>query len=267
MLNIAIQGLIQGLTEFLPVSSSGHLTLFQFFSGRTNFQENLAIDVVLHFGTLLAVIFFFRQDLKPFFTISGWKVPANRKLALLIITASVPTAVLGLAFKKQFESLFANPVAVCIALFATGLILLVAEKQAMRQQTGQNLETLTPGKALIIGFAQGLAITPGISRSGSTIGSSLLCGLNAEASARFSFLLMIPAVGGATILEGRKLLSGASQIQISGFQMLTGMLVSTITGFLALKLLVFMLKKQKLSIFSYYLFIVSTISLIAILGR
>jgi undecaprenyl-diphosphatase len=267
MLNIAIQGLIQGLTEFLPVSSSGHLTLFQFFSGRTNFEENLAIDVTLHFGTLLAVIFFFRHDLRPFFTVSGWKEPANRKLAGLIITASIPTAVLGLVFKKQFESLFANPVAVCIALFATGLILLLAERTSRRHQTGLELAHLTTGKALIVGLAQGLAITPGISRSGSTIGTSLLCGLNAEAAARFSFLLMIPAVGGATILEGRKLINGASQIQISGIELLVGAVVSAITGFLALNLLVFMLKKQKLSIFSYYLFLVSTISLIAILGR
>lgn len=267
MLKIALQGLIQGLTEFLPVSSSGHLTLFQFFTGQTNIEENLLTDITLHFGTLLAVVFFFRHDLKAFLTPSGLKIRENRRLACLIIAASVPTAALGLIFKKQFEALFANPVAVCIALAATGGVLLLSEKLKNKSNSTTNLENLSYGKALLIGLAQGLAITPGVSRSGSTIAAGLLSNLSGEDSARFSFLLMIPAVGGATLLESRKLFQASAALDANGFELLVGATIAALTGFAALKLLVFMIKKQKLSFFSYYLFFISIISLIAILGK
>lgn len=267
MLNIALQGFIQGLTEFLPVSSSGHLTLFQFFTGRNDLEANLAADVALHFGTLLAVIFFFRHEIKPFFTLSGLKDSKTRRLAALIFVASIPTAIIGLAFKKQFEALFANPIAVCIALFATGLLLLVAEKIKARQSDRLELESISFFKALIIGTAQGFAITPGISRSGSTISTALIAGLNGEDAARFSFLLMIPAVGGASLLEMRKVFEAGKVVGYLPSELLVGLFVAAITGFAALKLLVFMIKKQKLSLFSYYLFAISAISLIAILGK
>ncbi|MEW6709026.1 MAG: undecaprenyl-diphosphate phosphatase [Candidatus Riflebacteria bacterium] len=267
MLNIALQGIVQGLTEFLPVSSSGHLTLFQFFSGKSNVAENLLTDIALHFGTLLAVIYYFRNDLKPFFSINGWKQENTRKLASLIIIASIPTAIMGIGFKKQFEAMFSSPKAVCIALFLTGLILLLAEKLKIRTATVEKCEGLSFGKAIFIGFIQGCAITPGISRSGSTISAGLLGGLNGEEAARFSFLLMIPAVGGATLLELKKFFASSANLPVSGTELIIGATISAITGFLALKLLVFIVKKQKLSIFSYYLFFISILSFIAISGK
>ncbi|MFZ5950373.1 MAG: undecaprenyl-diphosphate phosphatase [Candidatus Rifleibacteriota bacterium] len=267
MLNIALQGIIQGLTEFLPVSSSGHLTLIQFFTGKTDLAENLLTDIALHFGTLLAVIYFFRNDLRPFFSVNGWKQEKTRKLASLIIVASIPTALMGIGLKKQFEALFSSPRAVCVALFITGLILLLAEKLKARAATVENCENLSFGKAIFIGFIQGCAITPGISRSGSTISAGLFGGLNGEEAAKFSFLLMIPAVSGATLLELKKFFETSTNLPVSGTELAVGAVVSAVTGFLALKLLVFIVKKQKLSIFSYYLFFISILSFIAISGK
>lgn len=264
MFNIALQGLIQGLTEFLPVSSSGHLTLFQHFTGKTNLEANMQTDIAVHFGTLLAVIFFFREDLKPFFSISGWKNPQIRKLALLVISASIPTAIMGIGLKKQFEALFASPTAVCIALFATGLILLVSEKLKANKSQNLEMDSLSIPKAVAIGIVQGCAITPGISRSGSTISAGLIAGLKGEAAAKFSFFLMIPAVGGATILEGKKMLGNTLIAAVPASELAIGGIVAAITGFAALKLLVYMIKQQKLSIFAYYLCFVSVSSFIAI---
>jgi undecaprenyl-diphosphatase len=271
-----IQGIIQGLTEFLPVSSSGHLTLFQYFSGSESLEANIQTNIALHFGTLVAVIFFFRKDLIPFFTISGWKNKEVRKLALMIILGSIPTAVIGLSFKKQFENMFSNPSYASFFLFVTGLILLFAEKcktncnkdfsckSSEMELEEENLsKELTPLKSISIGFVQGFAITPGISRSGSTIAAGLFAGMNGQSAARFSFLLMIPAVFGATLLEVKKFLeAGASAVAFNNLAI--GALVSMLTGLAALKLLVFMIRKQKLSIFSYYLFAISIGCLIAI---
>ncbi|MGM0599137.1 MAG: undecaprenyl-diphosphate phosphatase [Candidatus Rifleibacteriota bacterium] len=265
MLNIMLQGIIQGLTEFLPVSSSGHLTLFQHFTGKTNLEANLQTDIAVHFGTLLAVIFFFRADLKPFFTISGWKDAKIRRLAMLIVSASVPTAIIGLALKDEFESIFTRPSLVCYALLFTGLLLLLSEHIKKKQIQKQiQLNELGYFKAILIGIAQSLAITPGISRSGSTISAGLLGGLKGEDSARFSFLLMIPAVGGVTLLEISKVLSRGIAADLAYTDLLIGIIISAVTGFASLKLLVFIIKRQKLSIFAYYLFTLSLISLIAI---
>ncbi|MDN5278269.1 MAG: undecaprenyl-diphosphatase [Clostridiales bacterium] len=264
MLNTALQGVIQGLTEFLPVSSSGHLTLFQFFTGRTNLEANMQTDIAVHFGTLIAVIFYFRNDLMPFFTLSGWKNAETRRIAMLVIAASIPTAALGIGFKKQFEALFASPASVCLFLFLTGILLLVSEKLKQKTSTHQNIAELSYARAATIGFVQGLAITPGISRSGSTIGAGLIAGLDGEAAAKFSFFLMIPAVSGATLLEAKKLLESTAAPATSSTELVIGATVAAITGFAALKLLVYMIKKQKLSIFAYYLFIVSISSFIAI---
>jgi undecaprenyl-diphosphatase len=257
------QGILQGLTEFLPVSSSGHLTLFQHFSGSHDLETNMLTDISLHFGTLLAVIFFFRADLLPYFTPAGWKDAARRRVAFLIIAGSIPPAIIGLSFKKNFEALFSMPRAVCIALFLTGTILLISEK--LKKHSSQTeLCKLSWFRSLAIGVAQGLAITPGISRSGSTIAAGLLLGLKGEEAAKFSFLLMIPAVGGATLLEFKDLAKTGLPANLDLTGLVSGTLAATLTGFLALKFLVYIIKEQKLSYFSYYLFLVSITSFILI---
>ncbi|OGK11011.1 MAG: hypothetical protein A2W80_00955 [Candidatus Riflebacteria bacterium GWC2_50_8] len=260
LLTLIAQGIVQGISEFLPVSSSGHLTLMQYFFNFEDPEANLLTTVALHFGTLLAVIYYFRADLIPYFTVAGWRNPDRRKIATLVIIGSIPTAVIGLTFKKQFESLFGNPSAVCVALFITGLLLLICEK-FKQQENLQNIEEAPLWKAVVVGFIQGLAITPGISRSGSTIATSLILGIKGEEAARLSFLLMIPAVSGATLLEIKKLAEAGLPPTIDPMALAAGTLAAVITGFLALKLLVYMIKKQKLSYFAYYLFTVSAISL------
>ncbi len=259
MFSYIFQGVLQGLTEFLPVSSSGHLTLFQYFSGQVNHEANLLTDIALHSATLLAVLFFFRADLLPYFTPAGWRDPARRRIALLIIVGSIPTALIGLGLKDTFESLFSMPKAVCIALFITGMLLLASEK--LKKLAGQSeLQSFPFLCAIIVGIAQGIAITPGISRSGSTIATGLLLGLKGEDAARFSFLLMIPAVGGATLLETKDMIETGLPAGTDIAGLAAGALAATITGFLALKFLVYIIREQKLSYFAYYLFLVSIVS-------
>lgn len=257
MLKSLILGIIQGITEFLPVSSSAHIILFQHFSGLTDLESNLLTNVLLHLGTLAAVIYYFRADIFPYFTLSGWKDSAKQKIAFIIIIATIPTGIIGLSFKKQFESLFSNPLAVCVALFFTGLLLLIAEKQKVKANI--ELADFSSKKSFIIGVAQGLAVTPGISRSGTTISSGLLLGLKGEDSAKFSFLMMIPAVAGATLLEVIKLIKHGLPEAIVLPELAISILTSVVVGLLSLRLLTFIIKKQKLAIFSYYLFTVSIV--------
>ena len=278
MLNTALQGIVQGLSEFLPISSSGHLTLIQHFTGNNNLEANMTTDIALHFGTLVAVFYYFRKDLIPYFTVAGWKDEARRKIALLVLTASFPTALIGLGLKKYIEAFFQNPSLVCLALFLTGVLLLISEKLKNKEKdnTTINIEEsskpsdlksdatalskLTYKSAIITGIAQGIACTPGISRSGSTIVAGLLLGLKGEDAAKFSFLLMIPSVGGATLLEVIKVVKTGSLAEgLVPANLALGAITSLIVGLLSLKFLTYIIKKQKLSYFAYYLFAVSII--------
>lgn len=263
MINAIFLGLVQGLTEFLPVSSSGHLTLAQYFLGLADPEANLSQNLVLHFGSLLAVIWFFRADLTPYFTANGWRSKQRKRIFMLVFLGSIPTAAIALGGKKFFESLFGSPSLVCIALFATGLLLMLAEKLSKRESI-YDLASFPVWGVLTIGVAQGLAVTPGISRSGSTIATAMLLGLSGADSAKLSFLLMIPAVGGATILEIRKLFVQGLPASLSATELVAGALTSFVTGILALGLLILLIKGQKLSLFSWYLFTVSIMSLILI---
>ena len=161
--------------------------------------------------------------------------------------------------KNKFEELFSNPIAVCIALFLTGIILLISEKIKIKNTNSTNLPELTYGKAVVTGIAQGIACTPGISRSGSTIAAGLLMGLKGEEAAKFSFLLMIVSVGGATLLEVRKVIKYGIPEGIVPINLIIGAITAMIVGFLSLKFLVYIINKQKLSYFAYYLFAFSII--------
>ena len=264
MLNMILQGIVQGLSEFLPISSSGHLTLLQHFTN-TNFEAGmtkqaiLTTDIALHFGTLIAVIYFFRKDIIPYFTKDGWQDESRRKIAWLVIIGSIPTAIIGFSLKDYFEDLFSNPIAVCGFLFLTGILLLISEKIKIKNSNSTTLPQLSYGKAVVTGIAQGIAITPGISRSGSTIAAGLLLGLKGEEAAKFSFLLMIVSVGGATLLEARKLIKYGVPEGIIPLNLIVGAITAMIVGFLSLKFLVYIINKQKLSYFAYYLFAVSII--------
>ena len=241
-------GVVQGLTEFLPVSSSGHLVFFQSVFGLA--EPQLAFDVMLHLGTLLAVIVYFRTDVARIL-LGTWAWVRGRrggeseaKLLLWIVVASIPTGLMGVLLKDWFESLFSMPKTVGLMLLVTGLLLWLTRFAGRKQKTRGEMGVLD---ALVIGIAQGVAIIPGISRSGSTISAGLFCGLNRELAGKFSFLLSIPAILGATFLEFREI-DAASGIGVTLF----GMAVSFFVGLVALKLLMNIVKKGKLSYFSYY---------------
>ena len=255
----AILGVVQGLTEFLPVSSSGHLVLMQNLLG---FQEpELFLDICLHLGTLLAVCIFLWRDLVSIFnTLSflkhspaSWnlkdlydRTPAFRMLILVAVSTVITTAV-ALVFKHQFEAMFSSIRAVAVALIVTGVILWGTR---MVSQNGCSLMEIGFFRAIIIGLAQGLSIAPGISRSGTTISCGLYMGMKRDLSARFSFLLSIPAILGAAILK-----FDAAQMHGQTVPILVGTLVAAVTGFIALKILMRLVLGGRLWVFAPYCWI------------
>ena len=262
-LETILLGVIQGLTEFLPVSSSGHLVIFENLLG---FKEpEILFDAFLHLGTLLAVCIFFRSDLKKMirelwdFAVSGRKTGAglgfHAKMALMVGVGSIPTALIGLIFKDPLEELFGSVTLVGFMLVATGVIVgitkFIPRDHAKWDQVGIWM-------ALAIGTAQGMAIIPGISRSGSTIVCALLLGLGRETAGRFSFLLSIPAIIGAV---GLQLDSGAIT-RVGAAPLMVGFLSSALVGFFALKLLMGMVKKGHFYYFAPYCWVVGILTII-----
>ena len=257
ILQALILGIVQGLTEFLPVSSSAHLVIVPALMG---IPSNVAFDVLLHIGTLLAVAGYFWKNIlaiiKAFF-LSLADIPAKRfgrglkedpfkRLASLIIVGSLPAAALGFLFKRFFEGLFQSVSAVAALLIVTGVILWLAEKA--RRGSKQALE-MTWSDGLIIGLAQAVAIAPGISRSGATIGAGLFLGLERKMAARFSFLLAIPAILGATVLHLKDISAG---FNLSAGVFLVGLISSSVCGWLAIRFLLNIIQKRSLRIFAYY---------------
>lgn len=263
-----ILGIVQGLTEFLPVSSSGHLVLFQHLFGLT--EAELLFDISLHLGTLVAVFIFFRQDIyaiilsilrycKMVFKTGSFS-PANEdpdlKLALLIIIGSIPTAIIGLLFHKIADRLFSSVLIAGSMLIVTGIILFFT---CFVKNSTKKISLFSFKDSLIIGISQGLAVLPGLSRSGTTIATGLFLGLNHETAAKYSFLLSIPAIFGASLLSFGDL-AGNTHIYLTAY--MAGALVACITGYLALKLLFYIVKKGRLHYFSPYCVIIGIISLI-----
>jgi undecaprenyl-diphosphatase len=251
-------GIVQGLTEFLPISSSGHLVLFQSLFGMKDPQ--LFFNVMLHFGTLLAVVIFFRKDVIGILRAVGSTVTGRRKneegekLFFLMVIASIPTGLMGIVFQDWFESLFAQPKTAGAMLLVTGTILYLTR---WVKKEGRDLTKMRWVDALLIGVAQGMAIIPGISRSGATISIGLFCGLNRDLAGRFSFLISIPAILGATLLEMREGQS-VSEVSVS----LSGMVVAFGVGLLSLSVLMKIIKTGNISNFSYYCWAIGAVMLL-----
>lgn len=248
-LSAMLLGIVQGLTEFLPVSSSGHLVLFQQWLPVAG--DPIAFDLALHLGTLIPVLMVYRHDLLgvvrdatvgegPFFQRPGVR------LLLLLVAATIPTAAIGLTFEDVFETLFKNPTAVGIAFAVTGSVLWATGRIA---QGDTQADQLSVGRAVTIGLAQGLAITPGISRSGSTIAAGLFLGMDREAAARFSFLLSIPAIAGAFVLKFGDMNVGSAELG----PIVVGVISSAVSGYLALRLLIKLVRAGDFRSFAYYL--------------
>jgi len=241
-------GALQGLTEFLPVSSSGHLAIAQHFLPGFE-QPGVLFDVLLHVGTFGAVVLYFRRELTDILTSPFRRdedARLHRRLLLLLVAGSVPTAVIGLTFRSFLEGLFHNIPVVSLMLLVTGTLLFVSERF---RRTGRKEDRLTWGDALTVGAVQGLAIVPGISRSGSTIAALLLKGVNGETAARFSFLLALPAVFGAALLSAGDL-QGILTEEIPLYLAGTG--IAFLTGLLSIHLLMGVIRKRRLFAFAVY---------------
>jgi undecaprenyl-diphosphatase len=241
-------GALQGVTEFLPVSSSGHLAIAQYFLPGFE-QPGVLFDVLLHVGTFGAVVLYFRRELIQILTSPFRRDAAarlHRRLFLLLIVGSVPTAAIGLTFRGFFEGLFHNIPAVSLMLLVTGTLLFFSERF---RRAGRKEENLTWGDALTVGAVQGLAIVPGISRSGSTIAALLLKGVNGETAARFSFLLALPAVFGAALLSARDL-NAVPRVEIPLY--LAGMIIAFLTGLASIHLLMGVIRNRRLFAFAVY---------------
>ena len=247
---VAILAVLQGLTEFLPVSSSGHLTLGRAIFGVEGIEGAL-LTVALHVGTLVAVLAVYGRDLIGVLKRALGGKPRDLGLILL---GSIPAATVGLAFGEFFERTFESPRVAAICLLVTAVWLVLGDRARGRQgaeanAAGTGLEGLGAGQALAIGAAQAVAIFPGISRSGSTIATGLLLGLETSLAARFSFLLSLPAVGGAALLE---LGSLGTIDRETGVAVLIGIVISAVVGVLALKGLLLALKRGAFGIFAAY---------------
>ncbi len=257
-----ILGIIQGLTEFLPVSSSGHLVLAQHFM---KYQKpNISFETVLHLGSLLAVLIYFRKDIlelvKAPFERPSEKRKQNLSSILYLIVATFITGVLGILLKDKFEEMFNHPILASGMLIITGLILYFSDKISNTKIT---MDKIGIKRSVIIGLGQTFAIIPGISRSGTTIAVSIYSGIKREDAAKFSFLLSIPAILGANLSEFKSLKELSPNFIP---QYIVGAVAAFISGYLVIAWLINIVKKQKLKIFSMYCWIVAIVSAILILS-
>jgi len=243
IINSIILGIVQGFTEFLPVSSSGHLVIIQ--SLIPNFsQPGVLFDVILHFGTLFSIIFYFRKKLPLYI---------NPRYIGLLVVGTIPAVLFGFLFKDRIEGLFSSVRLVGFALILTGLFNLYID----RLKT--NTSKISNKNALITGMFQALAIVPGVSRSGSTILASVAQKIDKKAAAEFSFILSVPAVLGANVLE---FFSNRSVIAVNLPGLIFGFLAAFVSGILAIKLVFGVISKKKFEYFGYYCFIIAIIAII-----
>ncbi|WP_243422890.1 undecaprenyl-diphosphate phosphatase [Pseudoflavonifractor phocaeensis] len=267
-----LMGIIQGVAEFLPISSSGHLALFQTFFGMENVEEKyMFFTVQLHFGTLISVCVVYWRDIadmiREFFlgiaALAGRKdtgvtPPPARRMVMLIIIATLPLFVMVL-LQDAINQLFSNSIMVSCALIVTGFILFFSDRLAKGHKTARNA---TVADALIVGCGQALAVIPGLSRSGTTISVGMLRGFDRAFAVRFSFLLSLPAILGANVLEIKDAVE-------AGFPMeelpmyLVGVAVAAVVGYFAIRLVKSLADKGKFGKFAYYCWAVGLGSLIA----
>lgn len=258
-----ILGLVQGLSEFLPISSSGHLALLE---NLFEIKEDSVIffAVLLHIGTLVSIFIVYREDIyalikelfllfKDIFTGKGLRIEERpiRKLGIMIIVSSIPTAIMGLLFSDYIDRIFGSLTVISICWIITGFILLFSEKL---NNNKKEIEGMKYRNAIFVGICQGLAIMPGISRSGSTIVGSLVTGLKREFAVEFAFLISIPAILGSAILEFPKAIKAGIEPSTIG-PMIMGFLVAAISGYFAITTMIRIVSKHRMRYFSYYVWI------------
>ncbi len=269
VLQALIMGIVQGLTEFLPISSSGHLIVVPFLFGWTDpFITSLAFSVMLHIGTLAALLVYFRADwvrLVPAGLAAirdrSLRADPDRRLAWLLIAATIPAALAGYLLSDLIETAFRDVGLVVVTLVVGAAILWAADRWGGRTK---GVEDVTFPIAGAIGAAQALALVPGISRSGISISASRLAGLDREAAARFSFLMATPITAGAAIFEFRKLVTGEAAVSVELGPLLVGMAAAFIAGMIAIGFLLRYLRTRTLTIFVIYRLVLAVVILIAL---
>jgi len=271
LIQAIVLGIVQGLTEFLPVSSSGHLIVVPYLMGwHDPFIDSLAFAVMLHVATLLALLIYFRAD---------WLrlIPAglaairdrsigddpDRRLAWLLVVATIPAVIVGIALNDAIETVFRDARLVVVTLVAGAAILYLADHLGSRTK---RMEDISFPLAFGIGAAQALALVPGVSRSGISISAALFGGLDRESAARFAFLMATPITAGAGLWELRKLVAGEAGVDVPIVPLLAGMLAALLSGLLAIAVLLRYLRTHGLGIFVAYRLAVAALFLVAWLG-
>jgi undecaprenyl-diphosphatase len=255
-------GLLQGATEFLPISSSGHLALVEFFLGIE--EGGLAFDVALHLGTLLSVIIYFRRDFTMMFTalvkpeMLGEEARSQRLLALYICLGTIPAVMAGYLLKDAAETVFRAPVLIAGSLAGAGLLLLLADKLGKHQRSMKNIRLVD---VAVIGLAQAFALMPGVSRSGITMTAGLMMGMNRMSAARFSFLLSAPIILGAGVYNLPAIIRQGSEPGQQGFY-LAGFLAAAVSGYLVIAFLLRFVQSHSFAVFAYYRFVLAGLVLL-----
>ena len=262
----AVLGLVQGLGEFLPISSSAHLVIAPWLFGWRD--PGLGFDLALHWGTLLAVLAYFRKDILNLilgFWHSLWPSTRNiqeniwQKLSWLLVIASIPGAIIGKLLESQAETVFRNPLLIAITLSVFGVVLLLVDRYSKKQK---DLDHITWVDSLIVGLSQAFAIIPGVSRSGSTMTAGLALGFKREDTARFSFLMSLPIIFGAGLLKVGELGDGVSTPAL-----IVGFITAAVSGFLSIKFLLKYLTTHDFKIFVWYRFGLAAVIIIIYLMR
>ena len=268
LLQAIILGIVQGLTEFLPVSSSGHLLLGQYFLGLDQNRFGLSFDVALHMGTLIAVVSYFWRDLirmvRAFlrsFAYRDLKNDPDQRLAYLVIASAAPAALIGFLFGDFFEDTVRSPWVVVFNFILVGVLFIVGEAVGTRTR---RVSKLGFGEAVSIGLAQSMALVPGVSRSGATITLGLLLGLRREEAAKFSFLMSVPIIAGAGSLKVAQVIAaGMGMQQIVLF--VVGFVTSAAIGYVTIRFLLNYLTNHSLRAFAYYRFGIAAVVIVLLL--
>lgn len=247
-----ILGIIQGLTEFLPISSTGHLAIGRHAFGLK--EAGLFLDTMLHVGTLAAVVYFYREELLQFV-----KNPFGR-VGKLLIVGTIPAAAVGLLFEDMFESLSDSGVSIGWEFLATGLFLWFADSA---RRGSKNMDEIRPSDAFVIGIFQAGAIFPAVSRSALTIAGGLWRGLNRETAAYFSFLLSIPAIAGGVLVQGAHLFDGTAGGGVDLAALLAGAAAAAVFGYIAVRWMIGYLKRGSLKMFAVYVWALGAVVLAA----
>jgi undecaprenyl-diphosphatase len=266
-----IMGLVQGLTEFIPVSSSGHLVLVPWLFGwKDPFIDSVAFTVVLHMGTFVALLAFFWRDWVTLIPAGlatirdrSFKGDPNRKMAFLLVVATIPAILVGPIFESKFEELVREPARIALMLCVGAAILWLADRWGSKQRDETSLSFR---ESLGIGVAQVIALVPGISRSGISISAGMFLGLNREAAARFSFLMATPVIGGAGVWEARKFFTHEAGPNPEMNVVVIGFLAAMVSGFLAVRFMLEFLKRQPLTAFIVYRIVAAVVVFIVLLS-